>query len=465
MVKSKKKKKGSIYYDKKDNKFRCTYYIIDKNTAEEMRKSKSFDSEQEAIEFLNALQCQKGNTLFDKNNGIPLNQLMKSLAKRKIDMNTIKKTQYNRILASIKKLEETPITHKNIDDITSDEIQAYLNSLKKYSQSSISKIKNQFSQAFNYALNKGYILQNPMIDVIEPKSEKPPKVIRALEIDEQQIITNYLMNIPTENDPYKVAYLLQLYLGLRIGEALALQVSDINLDRNLVHISKTLTFDENNTLIMGNFPKSFAGIRDIPIPEFIKNEIINQMILAGNHKDKLLFVNTKNNFVDPKNANKFLKKTLKNVNITDITTHSLRHTYGTRCIEAGMRAVALQRLMGHSDISVTLNIYVSIFNKYKQEELEKVNEYYMSNCIIEPTEQFLDKQDNTIKQIYLPLKEQNNNIENNIEPTEPKLLAKEEDTQKLLQTYQLLFSAIVKGTVSLAELKEKLNLKENEIIR
>ena len=77
------------------------------------------------------------------------------------------------------------------------------------------------------------------------------------------------------------------------------------------------------------------------------------------------------------------KKILKELfNITDISTHSLRHTYGTRCIEAGMSAVALQRLMGHNDVSVTLNTYTSVFNKYKESELEKVNNYYLNNNLI-----------------------------------------------------------------------------------
>ena len=70
------------------------------------------------------------------------------------------------------------------------------------------------------------------------------------------------------------------------------------------------------------------------------------------------------------------------MDITDITSHSLRHTYGTRCIEAGMRAVALQRLMGHTDVAITLNTYTSVFNKYKETELEKVNNYYMNNEIV-----------------------------------------------------------------------------------
>lgn len=441
-MKSSKNRTGSIYYDKKDKRFRCIYYIKEKNNLEETRKTKSFLTEKEAKDFLKTIECQKGNDIYIKNNGIPLNQLMRALAKRKLDMNIIKDTQYNRILSAIKKLEQEPFTKKNIEDITSDEIQAYLNSLKNYSQSTISKEKDQFSQAFKYALNKGYILENPMIEIIEPKSNKPPKIVRALEIEEQQMLTNYLMNIPLENEPYKVAYLMQMYLGLRIGEALALKTSDINLARNLIHISRTLTFDKNHKLIMGEFPKTFAGIRDVPIPKFILEEIINQMRLAENHKENLLFVNSQNNYADPKNANKFLKNTLKKVNINDITTHSLRHTYGTRCIEAGMRAVALQRLMGHSDISVTMNTYVSVFNKYKEAELEKLNDYYINNDIFNPKPKLIDKKSINIEKPIIS-----------------------EKRQRLMKLFKMIEDALLKGTIPISEYEENVKyLKEQEKI-
>lgn len=441
-MKNSKNKTGSIYYDKKDKRFRCIYYIKEKNNLEETRKTKSFLTEKEAKDFLKTIECQKGNDIYIKNNGIPLNQLMRALAKRKLDMNIIKDTQYNRILSAIKKLEQEPFTKKNIEDITSDEIQAYLNSLKNYSQSTISKEKDQFSQAFKYALNKGYILENPMIEIIEPKSNKPPKIVRALEIEEQQMLTNYLMNIPLENEPYKVAYLMQMYLGLRIGEALALKTSDINLSRNLIHISRTLTFDKNHKLIMGEFPKTFAGIRDVPIPKFILEEILNQMRLAENHKENLLFVNSQNNYADPKNANKFLKNTLKKVSLNDITTHSLRHTYGTRCIEAGMRAVALQRLMGHSDISVTMNTYVSVFNKYKEAELEKLNDYYINNDIFNPKPKLIDKKSINIEKPIIS-----------------------EKRQRLMKLFKMIEDALLKGTIPISEYEENVKyLKEQEKI-
>lgn len=107
-----KNRTGSIYYDKKDKRFRCTYYIKDKDSLVETRKTKSFISEQEAKAFLTTIQCQQSNDIYIKNNGIPLNQLMRALAKRKLDMNVIKETQYNRILSAIKKLEKEPFTKK-----------------------------------------------------------------------------------------------------------------------------------------------------------------------------------------------------------------------------------------------------------------------------------------------------------------------------------------------------------------
>ncbi len=396
MEKSKKEKVGSIYYDKNRKSWRCTYYIYEKDTQKETRKTKSFLTEQEAKDFLTSIQYQKGNELFIKNNGIPLNQLMRENLQRKLDMNLIGDRSYIRIMESIKKIEKSPMSKKNINEITSNEIQNYLNSLKDYSNSTIKKVKEQFSQAFRDAVNKGYIVRNPMLEVIRPKSTQIRKPVRALEIEEQQKLTNYLISASIAEVPFKVLYLIQMYLGLRIGEALALRSTDINLHRNLIIVDKTLSKDKAGRIIMKYLPKTYAGIREVPIPVFIRNEIINQMKLAENNKDKQLFLDKNENYVRPENANRRLRELMKEMSIQGISSHSLRHTYGTRCIEAGMRAVALQRLMGHSDVSITLNTYTSVFNKYKEAELEKVNNYYMNNEIVS-AENLLAKNNNIIE--------------------------------------------------------------------
>lgn len=243
-------------------------------------------------------------------------------------------------------------------------------------------------------MSKGYVKNNPMIDVFKPKSLKEDKVVRALEMEEQQLLTEYLINTKPENFYFKNAFLIQLYMGLRIGEVLALRNTDIDLKHNLLKVDKTLTTDKNGKIIMGKSTKTYAGTRTLPIPEFLKPFIIEQMQIAKNNRDEQFFITQNDNYADGRNANYALKKVLKeNIGITDISTHSLRHSYGTRCVEAGMRAVALQRLMGHTDVSITLNTYTSVFNKYKESELQKVNEYYLNNSMFYNNKKILKKDD------------------------------------------------------------------------
>lgn len=441
MENNKKNKNGSIFYDKKDKRFKCAYYITDKDTLQEIRKTKSFFTEQEAKEFLTGIQYQKGNDLFIKNNGIPLNQLMRENVERKLELNIIGERTYHDTLKIIKQIEKHPTSRKNINDITSKDIQEYLDTLKNYASSTIKKRVQQFSQAFDIAIKKHYIFDNPMNNIVRPKSTTPKKVVRALEIEEQQKLTNYLMNIPISLEKYKIAYLIEMYLGLRIGEVLALRSTDINLHKNLISVNKTLTRDKNNKVIMGNTTKTYAGIREVPIPSFIKDEIISQMKLSENNRDKQLFLDKNGNYVRPATANDKLKVLINKLGLAeDITSHSLRHTFGTRCIEAGIRPVALQRLMGHTDVSVTLNTYTSVFNKYKEAELEKVNNYYMNNYIIQPNQSFLD----------------NNNIVNQQQLLSEKESTISEKKKRLLNLYKMIGNAVTKGLIPIAEYMDNL---------
>lgn len=380
MGRPKGNKGGYVYFDKTKKRWIVEYYMLDTNTQQEKIRRKSFIDEKEAKDYFSSIQCQKGNELFIKNNGIPLNELMRANLKRKFDMNLLGETQFSRVTKTIEKLEQNELFHRKIEDLTSEEIQRYLNSLKEnYSNSYIKKIYEQISQAFNFAINRGYIIRNPLMDVVKPKSMKKDKVVRAMEIEEQQKFTEYLESKTIKEEPYKNVFLIQMFMGLRVGEALALRYGDIDLIKNVIKVNKTLTKDKNEHVIMGDTTKTYAGIREVPIPEFIRDSIIEQMVIAENNPDKQLFVSNNGKLIDGKNVNRILKERLSKLGIEGITTHSLRHTYGTRCVEAGMRAVALQRLMGHTDVSITLNTYTSVFNKYKESELEKVNQYYIEN--------------------------------------------------------------------------------------
>ena len=377
---------GSIYFNKQRKNWLAQYYEYDINKDKIVRRTKTFKTETEAKKYLDTIMYQKQNPLYIEHHGIPLCEILKANLNLKFETNQIAPAQYGRISRSIEQLERSPIGNKNIDTITSDELQAYLNSLKHFSNSIIEKAHQQLNQAFNIAMNKGYIMQNPMTNVIRPKSNKEDKIVRALTVEEQQQFTNWLINKPINEYKYRNVFLIQMYMGLRVGEALAISTHDIDLKNKRINIHRTLTTDEKGNVIMGNKTKTYAGRRILPIPDFLYPYIIEQMQIANaqdNNEEKLLFKPNNSKYCRRSTINNELKRVLKNeFNITDISSHSLRHTFGTRCIESGMAPVVVQRLMGHKNIAVTLNTYTSVFDKFKEREIDKVNQYYLEENLI-----------------------------------------------------------------------------------
>ena len=173
---------GSIYFDNTKNKWIVQRYITDYKTGKTSRKTKSFFSEEEGKKYLDTIMYQKENPIYIKNNGMPINEIMRNNLQKKFDTNLIRERQYARVLQTIEKIEKSYIAKKNIEDISSYELQEYFNTLKNYSNSYIKKIYEQYSQAFRYALDKGYITRNPMSEVIKPRSNKKDKIVRVLEL-------------------------------------------------------------------------------------------------------------------------------------------------------------------------------------------------------------------------------------------------------------------------------------------
>lgn len=378
---------GIVFFNKQRKRWNAQYSDYDVQTGKIKKKTKSFKTEEEAKKYLANIMYQKENPIYIEHKGIPLCEVMKSNLRLKMATNQITPTQFERVIRTIEKIEKAPIGSKKIDEIASNELQEYMNAQIHLSNSSISKIYQQFSQAFKIAINKGYLMQNPMINVIKPKSLKEDKVVRAFTVEEQQEFTKYLLNKDLKHCKYRNVFLIQMYMGLRCGETLALTTHDIDLKYRKMNIHRTLTTDENNAIIMGNKTKTYAGKRIVPIPDFIYPYIVEQMQVANaqdNNEEKLLFKPLNSKYTRRTNVNSELQRILKRkFNITDISTHSLRHTFGTRCIESGMAPVVVQRLMGHKDIGVTLNTYTTVFDKFKQAEIDKVNKYYLDENLIE----------------------------------------------------------------------------------
>lgn len=124
---------GSIYFNKQRKNWIAQYYDFDIEKNKTIRKTKTFKSKEEAQKYLNTIMYQKQNPVYIEHHGIPLFEILRSNLELKLKTNLIGPAQYGRTLHSISKLEKYHFAHKNIDTITSDEIQDYLNSLTPFS--------------------------------------------------------------------------------------------------------------------------------------------------------------------------------------------------------------------------------------------------------------------------------------------------------------------------------------------
>lgn len=152
---------------------------------------------------------------------------------------------------------------------------------------------------------------------------------------------------------------LMIYAGLRRGEALALTPSDIDIQNRMIHINKTVIFKKNTPEIK-NTPKSDSGVRDVPIPDelylilkaYLTERVGAKYIFTMERTDELISISSLRKL--------WGRITAKAKLSADVTPHICRHTYATKLFYGGVDAKTAQKLLGHANISMTLDIYTHL---------------------------------------------------------------------------------------------------------
>mgnify|MGYP002440642033 FL=1 len=283
----KRRKGGTVFYIKETDRWGAQISIT--TNGKRTRKSVYAKTKEEAIEKLETLRIKIKDQQYLQTQGIRLYKIMEEIRDKKYESNIIKYSTYLRISKTINKIKESDVGKMNIKEITSNDIQNYLNEIKKYSNSYICKIYEQLNQTFNYAIRNKYITDNPLYDVIKPKSTQKLKKVRALTMEEQKKLSDYLLNTSIRKEKYKNIFWIQMYTGLRIGEVLSLTVEDIDLERKIIKVNKTLSINTKGKIVLHDSTKTYAGIREVPIPEFIIPHIEEQLKEANRSKKRILF--------------------------------------------------------------------------------------------------------------------------------------------------------------------------------
>ena len=177
-----------------------------------------------------------------------------------------------------------------------------------------------------------------------------------------------------ENTLKSIGILVCLNTGLRIGEICALKWENINLDKNILYVKKTLqrvyNKEERKTKVIIDVPKTISSIRAVPISNKLY-EIIKP--LKKDYKEEDFFLTGNNEkYFEPRSYQKYFKDILRKCKIKGYKFHTLRHTFSCNCIEVGMDAKSLSELLGHSKVEITLNRYVHSSYKMQKKYLEKL---------------------------------------------------------------------------------------------
>lgn len=222
----------------------------------------------------------------------------------------------------------------------------------------------------DYAEKHGFV-QPDSIHISFPKSKKAEIQILS---HAEQIQLEACVKIP--ENTYQLGVLLSLYTGLRIGEICGLKWEDLDLSvgqilvqRTISRINDTDIHAQAKTKIVITAPKTNASRRCIPIPSFL----ISILKIYQQKADGDCFVITGTiHYMEPRSyANKF-EHYLKGCGIKHYSFHVLRHTFATRCIESGFDLKSLSEILGHADVSLTLNRYVHASMELKRSNMEKL---------------------------------------------------------------------------------------------
>lgn len=370
---------GSIY-QRKDGRWAASFTVgINPLTGKPKRKVLYATSEKELIKKMRQFNRDFERIDFTKEE-MTLKQWIKSwLIEYK--KNSLKPRSFQRYYGIYENyIKDSAIGDSKLKNLKAGQIQEFINCVDT-SPSNIKYIIRLIKSSLTEALNQDYIVKNPCNAIVLPRIKKTNKK-KFLTVDEQNKFTKYLLEHIREDYNFMVYF--DLSTGLREGELLGLEWNKINFEEGTIYVNKTYSkqaiYNEDNEVI--GYKKTLAEtkndeVRYVPIPEklfpllkakhrdFLKDKIKN----PKKYKEmNLIFSNKDGNFLNDKTPLRSVKKLYQKLNIsTDLTFHSLRHTYATRIYEQNGDLNVIQALLGHIDIDTTRKTYVHVSDKKKKE--------------------------------------------------------------------------------------------------
>ncbi len=257
-------------------------------------------------------------------------------------------------------------------DVNEDDVQKFVlmeldNGL---SEKTVKDIIIVLKMILKYAVKNGY-MEYKQIDIKYPTNQRTNN-LDVLTKTEQKCLLDYLRN----NFTFKnVGIYICLNTGMRIGEICALRWKDVDVNDGVIHIRHTLQRiyiienDKRRTELILDTPKTSNSLRDIPMStELLK--IMKQFSKVVNQE--YYVISNDINPIEPRTYRNYYKKLCKQLDLPELKFHGLRHSFATRLIESKSDYKTVSVILGHSNISTTLNLYVHPNKEQKKKCIDKM---------------------------------------------------------------------------------------------
>lgn len=375
---------GTIYFNKDRQRYECQFSYTDPNTGlprrkkfvggtqKELRNRKKTFIKEISLERERFLQSTSTPTIKEWLDTW-LNDFMKP---------TVKIKTFERYQCTINNHLSPHIGNTLLPHLTTEDIQdmlLYLRDEIKLAPRTINTARRTLKAALNYAVQLEKIAKNPADATKAFKTERP--VITVL--SHQQ--ANTLINITYQTGDYSswIAIVIALFTGMRLSEITGLTWKNVDLDKGLIYVTQGVV-STNHGPRLETTPKTQSSNRQIPLPQFCINALIEYRSWQDNeklqwqnqyHDNNFVVCNEQGDIRDPSYFSYHIfKKLLSEAGLPkSIRFHDLRHTHATWLLEAGENPKVISERLGHSSIRITLDTYSHLLKGMQQPALEKLD--------------------------------------------------------------------------------------------
>ena len=293
-----------------------------------------------------------------------------SIKKRTVKPNTVRNyTERYRINIS------PLIGNKMLGAVNTIHCQTIMNRMadEGYRTTTIYQTRIALYNMFEFAYLNDVIPKNPCTKIVKSDIGKGSRKKEALTRMVQKIFCETI-----KGNCYEYQYRFLLQTGLRTGELVALKWSDVDWENRTLSITRSMEYRYSVGEWRIGEPKSKSGYRTVPLTEEaieilrLQKKKNQSLTLIPFEWSEYIFLCRKGTPVKNSTYDTMLFKLCDKAKIPRFSMHVLRHTFATRCIEAGMKPKTLQTILGHSNIGITMNLYVHTTEEEKVKEIDLI---------------------------------------------------------------------------------------------